>query len=222
MTQRALGLPQQQGGSQGSAPDQAAASAQIRSPLGRGAAAGALDRLAAEEPALAQRLASIDPQLLQALQDHLAKGTPLRQTASPDRMRSRNDSAQSHEDGESRLSELEGRLEGRKGEGVTGIGGFRGSEAKGRGDDLDGRDFSASGLGGVGGVLPGSEADGGVDNLNALPVSAVAMGLAPERSGERTPSGADIAMDALAEEEVAHMAQRFFQQQQLLQPPPTD
>ena len=80
----------------------------------------------------------------------------------------------------------------------------------------------ASGCGGggrvnesVGGGLLGSEADGGVANASALPVSAVAMGLAPERSGEGTPSGADIAMDALAEEEVAHMAQRFFEQQQL-------
>lgn len=61
--------------------------------------------------------------------------------------------------------------------------------------------------------VPGSETVGG-NAPHALPVSAVAMGLAPERSGEGTPCGSDIAEDALAEEEVAHMAQRFFQQQQ--------
>ncbi|KAK9902249.1 hypothetical protein WJX75_009429 [Coccomyxa subellipsoidea] len=85
LAQRALKLPQQLSGGQGSAPNQAAAAAQIHSTLGRGPAASALDRLAAEEPALAQRLASIDPQLLQALQDHLAKGTLLGGTASLDR-----------------------------------------------------------------------------------------------------------------------------------------
>ena len=45
-----------------------------------------------------------------------------------------------------------------------------------------------------------------------LPVSAIAAGRAPKREGQ-TPSGSDIMLDALAEEEVAHAAMRFMQSQ---------
>lgn len=48
------------------------------------------------------------------------------------------------------------------------------------------------------------------EQLQPLPVSAVSLGLAPERSGGKTPTGADIALDALMEEEVAHSAQQFL------------
>ena len=49
-----------------------------------------------------------------------------------------------------------------------------------------------------------------VPDLEPLPVSAVAAGLAPARDGKGTPSGSDIAADALAEQAVAHAAQRYF------------
>ncbi len=47
-------------------------------------------------------------------------------------------------------------------------------------------------------------------DLEPLPVSAVAAGLAPARGGQGTPSGSDIAADALAEQAVALAAQRYF------------
>lgn len=48
--------------------------------------------------------------------------------------------------------------------------------------------------------------------LQPLPLSAVSLGLVPERSGDKTPTGADIALDALMEQEVAHSAQQFLKQ----------
>ena len=45
--------------------------------------------------------------------------------------------------------------------------------------------------------------------LTPLPISAVATGQAPARSGS-TPTGSDILLDALREEEVAAKAQQFL------------
>jgi hypothetical protein len=56
----------------------------------------------------------------------------------------------------------------------------------------------------------GQDVGGSSDGLQALPLSAVSLGLAPERSGEKTPTGADIALDALLEEDVAHKAKHFL------------
>jgi hypothetical protein len=61
-----------------------------------------------------------------------------------------------------------------------------------------------------------------------IPVSAAAAGLLPERAG-RVPSGAEMMLDALREERVAHQALEFMRQQQGLggapaaaaAPPPT-
>lgn len=47
------------------------------------------------------------------------------------------------------------------------------------------------------------------DALQPLPVSAVALGKAPSRA-DSTPTGADILLDALYEQEVAHQAQQFL------------
>ena len=47
------------------------------------------------------------------------------------------------------------------------------------------------------------------DVLQPLPVSAVALGKAPSRS-ESTPTGSDVLLDALHEQEVAHHAQQFL------------
>jgi len=54
------------------------------------------------------------------------------------------------------------------------------------------------------------------------PGSAAAAGLLPERAG-RVPSGAEMMLDALREERVAHQALEFMRQQQGLggAPPPT-
>lgn len=49
--------------------------------------------------------------------------------------------------------------------------------------------------------------------LTALPLSAVAMGKAPGRSGS-IPTGSDILLDALREEEVAAQAQQFLETDQ--------
>lgn len=94
-----------------------------------------------------------------------------------------------------------GSAEGRDGGSVSRSGGSGGGGS--RGADVGGRQGE-----GNAGLAQGSEAGGG----EPLPVSAVELGLAPGRGGEGTLSGADIAMDALAEEEVAHLAHRFFQQ----------
>ena len=51
------------------------------------------------------------------------------------------------------------------------------------------------------------------DKLQPLPVSAVALGKAPSRS-DTTPSGSDILLDALHEQEVAHQAQQFLNTEQ--------
>ena len=45
--------------------------------------------------------------------------------------------------------------------------------------------------------------------LTPLPISAVATGQAPARAGS-TPTGSDILLDALREEEVAAQAQHFL------------
>lgn len=47
------------------------------------------------------------------------------------------------------------------------------------------------------------------DSMQPLPVSAVALGRAPSRA-DSTPTGADILLDALREQEVAHQAQQFL------------
>ena len=49
--------------------------------------------------------------------------------------------------------------------------------------------------------------------LTPLPLSAVALGKAPERSGS-IPTGSDILLDALREEEVAAQAQQFLETDQ--------
>lgn len=49
--------------------------------------------------------------------------------------------------------------------------------------------------------------------LQPLPISAVAVGKAPPR-GDSTPTGSDILLDALHEEEVAAQAQQFLGSEQ--------
>ena len=44
-----------------------------------------------------------------------------------------------------------------------------------------------------------------------LGISAVSLGIAPDRSGD-PPTGSDIALDALAEEEVAHSVRSLIEQ----------
>ena len=60
---------------------------------------------------------------------------------------------------------------------------------------------------------PSSSADAGsetrVGSLSPLPVSAVATGAAPDRTGT-VPTGSDIAFDALMEEHVARQAQAYL------------
>ena len=52
-----------------------------------------------------------------------------------------------------------------------------------------------------------------VQQLQPLPISAVAVGKAPSR-GDSTPTGSDILLDALQEEEVAAQAQQFLSSEQ--------
>lgn len=56
------------------------------------------------------------------------------------------------------------------------------------------------------------------DGLQPMPVSAVTAGRVPNRSSS-IPTGADIMLDAIAEEEVAHQALRFLKQQPGWRPP---
>lgn len=49
--------------------------------------------------------------------------------------------------------------------------------------------------------------------LNPLPLSAVSIGKAPSRA-DSTPTGSDILLDALQEEEVAAQAQQFLDSDQ--------
>ena len=51
------------------------------------------------------------------------------------------------------------------------------------------------------------------EQLTPLPLSAVAIGKAPSR-GDTTPTGSDILLDALQEEEVAAQAQQFLDSEQ--------
>lgn len=51
------------------------------------------------------------------------------------------------------------------------------------------------------------------EQLTPLPLSAVAIGKAPSR-GDTTPTGSDILVDALQEEEVAAQAQQFLDSEQ--------
>lgn len=51
------------------------------------------------------------------------------------------------------------------------------------------------------------------DTLQPLPVSAVALGKAPSRS-DTIPTGSDVLLDALYEQEVAHQAQQFLNTEQ--------
>lgn len=51
------------------------------------------------------------------------------------------------------------------------------------------------------------------EQLQPLPISAVAVGKAPSR-GDSTPTGSDILLDALQEEEVAAQAQQFLGSEQ--------
>jgi hypothetical protein len=66
----------------------------------------------------------------------------------------------------------------------------------------------------LGGAVGGSGREGGLraDGLQPMPVSAVAAGRVPDRSST-LPTGADIVMDALAEEDVAQQAALFLRQQ---------
>lgn len=52
-----------------------------------------------------------------------------------------------------------------------------------------------------------------VQQLQPLPISAVAVGKAPSR-GDSTPTGSDILLDALQEEAVAAQAQQFLGSEQ--------
>ena len=52
-----------------------------------------------------------------------------------------------------------------------------------------------------------------VQRLQPLPLSAVSIGKAPSR-GDSTPTGSDILLDALQEEEVAAQAQQFLGSEQ--------
>lgn len=64
----------------------------------------------------------------------------------------------------------------------------------------------------VDGNEDGSGGAGSSGIMQPMPVSAVMAGRAPNRSST-VPTGADIMLDALAEEEVARQAQRFLRQQ---------
>ncbi|CAL8465965.1 g5501 [Coccomyxa elongata] len=231
LAQRAMGVPPQRAAGQGVVPDQAAhaqapnqaapAHARPQKSAGRGAAANALT-----DELLAERLASIDPQLLQALQHHLS-GQALTHGRAPlqrpsgrtaeDRMQA--SSGVSSAERNTGVGTMSAGSASMQSGGGTNSSGSGAASMHARAAEGGGALPGVHGEGGRGfeGFAPGSEAVGG-NAPPALPVSAVAMGLAPERSGEGTPCGSDIAEDALAEEEVAHMAQRFFQQQQR-QPP---
>ena len=227
LAQRAMGAPPQRAAGQ---PTQAApAHAQALKSARRGAAADALTTGLPAEELLAERLASIDPQVLQALQQHLSGQALAHGNSSLHRPDSR--TAEDAEDRRQRScddeSSTEGSTMGASPAGMQSGGGNTTEGSIGAASRQTWNAAAAKGGGALAGVRgegdggfeqfePGSEAVGG-DAPRALPVSAVAMGLAPERSGEGTPCGSDIAEDALLEEEVAHMAQRFFQQQQ---PPP--
>ncbi|BDA48266.1 probable Sec-independent protein translocase protein TatB at N-terminal half [Coccomyxa sp. Obi] len=227
LAQRAMGVPPMRAVGQAAAPNQATpAHAQPPKSTRRGAAADALT-----DELLAERLASIDPQLLQALQLHLSGQAPTHGRTPLHRPSSRTAEDADHErQWSSGLSSAEGST------GRDTMGASSAAMQSSGGDTREGsraasRQARSAGAAegggalpavrgeddrGLDGFVPGTEAVGG-NAARALPLSAVAMGLAPERSGEGTLCGSDIAEDALAEEEVAHMAQRFFQQQQ---PPP--
>ena len=232
LAQRAMGVPPQ--AAAGQAHQAAPAHAQAPKPTRRGAVADALINGLPTEELLAERLASIDPQLLQALQQHLSGQALTHSNSSLHRPSSRR--AEDAEDQRQRSIGDKSSPRGSSGQGTVGASpagmqssGGTTTEGASRADSRQAWDATAAkGGGALAGVrgereggserfVPGSEAVGG-DASSALPVSAVAMGLAPERSGEGTLCGSDIAEDALLEEEVAHMAQRFFQQQQ---PPPS-
>jgi hypothetical protein len=68
------------------------------------------------------------------------------------------------------------------------------------------------------GGSPGSGRGDAGEGLQPMPVSAVMAGMAPER-GKTVPTGADIMLDALAEEDVAHKARQFLGQQPGLRQP---
>ncbi len=67
---------------------------------------------------------------------------------------------------------------------------------------------SEAGLPQLGSSIPQTMQSGSEQGLG---ISAVSLGIAPDRSGD-PPTGSDIALDALAEEEVAHSVRSLIEQ----------
>eukprot|EP00884_Botryococcus_braunii_P005296 jgi/Botrbrau1/14768/Bobra.0284s0002.1 len=68
------------------------------------------------------------------------------------------------------------------------------------------------------GIGGGKGQSGMEDGLQPMPVSAVMAGRVPDRSSS-IPTGADIMLDAVAEEDVAHQALQFLKRQPGWRPP---